>query len=286
MNTKIKLLLIFTLFIAITACKKHDFDQPEIPNPCDANPGLTPNITIFDIQKLYNNGQLDTLKDNVLSFPADSNYVLEATVTSSDEEGNFYRELYIQDSTGAMKILLDNKEIYKDYNQGQIIQIKLTGLNIEKDDYAAIYILGLGGYDGDYGFEIDKIPNDEQDNYIFRKSCPKDENLTVKNLQIGSFYDTEMGKLVKFDNVEFITTDTATTYFDPSNASGHGTNKTIKNCNGNELIVRTSEYATFANDTIPSGKGNITGIICKYGTDYQLYIIKIKDVNMTGQRCN
>ena len=274
-----QILIISLLIISITSCVKKDFDPPVIPNPCDANTGLIPNVTIFDIQKLYNNGQLDTLKDKVYSFPADSNYVLEATVTSSDEEGNFYKEMYIQDETGAMKISIDASSIYNDFNQGQIIQIKLTDLNIEKGDF--IYSLGMGLYDSS---GLGRIPSPLVNNYIFRKSCPQDTNLNPKILQIGSFYDIEIGKLVKFENVEFIASDTGTTYANAEKQKA--LNKTIKDCNGNELIVRTSGYATFASDTIPSGKGSITGILSKYGQDYQLYIVKIKDVKMDSIRCN
>ncbi len=286
MNIKIKLLIVFAIFAGFTACKKHDFDQPEIPDPCDANPGLKPNITIFEIQKLYNTGNLDTLKDDVLSFPPDSNYVLEATVVSSDEQGNFYKELYIQDSTGAMKISIDKSDLFNDFDFGQIVQIKLSGLNIQKDDYSAIYILGKNGSQGTYGFEISRITSLDIDNYIFRKSCAKSENVIPNILTIGSFYDTEVGKFVKFNNVEFIEADTGTTYFNPYNSSGHGTNKTIKNCSGDTLVVRTSEYAVFANDTIPSKNGSISGVLTKYGSTYQLYLNKINDVVMDNNRCN
>jgi len=281
-NTKLLLLLTLLISISLSSCVKKDFDQPEIPNPCNANPGLKPNVTIFEIQKMYNTGLLDTLQGDILSFPTDSNYVLEATIVSSDEYGNFYKELYIQDTTGAMSISIDQSELYNEFNFGQIIQIKLSGLNIQKNSWEAIFTLGKDISNGDVG----RITSTTFNDYIFRKSCPKPENIVPKLLTIGSFYDTEVGKYVKFDNVEFITNDAGTTYFDPNNADGHGTNKLIENCTGNTLIIRTSEYSTFTNDTIPLGNGSISGVLTKYGSDYQLYIIKPDDVIMNNSRCN
>ncbi len=281
-NIKLTIILAIITSFSLLSCVKKDFDQPELPNPCDADPGLSPNINIFEIQKMYNTGKLDTLQGDILAFPKDSNYVLEATVVSSDEYGNFYKELFIQDSTGAMLVSIDQKELYNDFNLGQVIQIKLSDLNIQKDSWEAIFILGKDISNGDVGRISSNFVND----YIFRKSCPKPDNLNPKLLTIGSFYDTEVGKYVKFDNVEFVNKDVGTTYFDPNNSGGHGTNKIIENCNGDTLIVRTSEYATFANDTIPGGNGSIKGVLTKYGQDYQLYIIKPDDIIMTNNRCN
>lgn len=279
MNTKIKLLLtITTLFVlTISSCVKKDFDQPELPNPCDANPGITPNISILDIKLQYNN--FEVLDGGVKIFPVDSNYVLKATVISSDEEGNFYKEIYLQDSTASIKISIDGSPLYTDYNIGQEVYIKLSGLNVEYDASSKMYVIGMGLYNGS---GIGRIPVTLMDQYIFRKSCPK--NFAPIEVTISSLSEAYVGKLIKIKNVQFLTSDTANTYAD---AVGQTTvNHNIIDCQGNQMIVRTSGYANFAGTNLPNGGGSIIGIYGIYNTDKQLYIRKVEEVIMDSTRCN
>jgi len=49
------------------------------------------------------------------------------------------------------------------------------------------------------------------------------------------------------------------------------------------LEVRTSGYANFANDTLPSGYGSVIGIIAQYNTGLQLVIRTPNELNLTGK---
>ena len=76
-NFKFLTAIIFIMTIVATSCVKKEFDEPIIPDPCDADPGLNPNITIEKILELYNLDTFDILLGNVKIFPAEQNYVLE-----------------------------------------------------------------------------------------------------------------------------------------------------------------------------------------------------------------
>ncbi len=285
MKKQINILIIVGIAIGIivSSCVKRDFDTPEVPDPCLQYPAFNSNITILEIQKLYNDGNLNQVLNEVYEFPKDSNFILEATVVSSDKTGNFYKEMFIQDSTGTMKISIDMHDIYGDFDQGQVVLIKLTGLNVDKDTWSAIFTLGMGLYEES---SLGRIPEDSLPKYMFRKSCPRESNLSPKVLEIGKFYDLEVGKLVKFNNVEFSAADSGKTYFDEKDAVvGTEGNRTIQDCTGAQILVRTSKYATFAFDTIPYGNGSLVGILGKYGSDYQLYIVNEKDVDLVNPRC-
>ncbi len=281
MAKRMQKIIIFSLSILIftSSCVKKDFTEPQIPNPCNEDPGLSANVSIFDIQKMFNTGKLDTINETVFTFPNDSSLILKANIISSDEEGNIYKEIYIEDSTGAMKLSVDGTYLYNEFNQGQEVYIKLNGLNIEHDDNAAIFVLGMGLYNNT---TIGRIPVTLLKDYMFRKSCPKE--LTTTTVQIGHIFDIYVGKLVKLQNVQFRDKDLGTTYADPVNQIS--LNKYLKNCTGDSLIVRTSGYANFAGDTIPSGNGTITGIMTKYGNNYQLTIVSKNDVKLDSVRCN
>ena len=48
---------------------------------------------------------------------------------------------------------------------------------------------------------------------------------------------------------------------------------------GQSLIAYNSEYADFQADSLPAGKGNITGILTKYNSTYEIFIRKLSDVS-------
>jgi len=62
-------------------------------------------------------------------------------------------------------------------------------------------------------------------------------------------------------------------------------NRYLMDCDKKQIIVRTSGYASFADDTISDLKGTITGIVTKFSSDYQLIIRDFKEVKLTDERC-
>lgn len=56
--------------------------------------------------------------------------VIKGEVTSSDESGNVYREIYIQDATGAIDFKIGRSSSYDDYKPGQILYINCQGLTL------------------------------------------------------------------------------------------------------------------------------------------------------------
>jgi hypothetical protein len=94
-----------------------------------------------------------------------------------------------------------------------------------------------------------------------------------------------LAKLIEIDNVEFKSTEIGQTWADAVNLAS--VNHTLVECSStNEIIVRTSGYANFAGQQIPSGNGKFIGILGKYGTDYQLYVRTPDELNMKNPLCN
>jgi hypothetical protein len=63
-------------------------------------------------------------------------------------------------------------------------------------------------------------------------------------------------------------------------------NRTLEDCDGDEIIVRSSGYANFAADILPTGRGNFTGVVGQFGSTMQLYIRDIEEVLLNGIRCD
>jgi hypothetical protein len=80
----------------------------------------------------------------------------------------------------------------------------------------------------------------------------------------------------------FSAADGVTTFAEPTFA----TNRFVVDENGNELIVRTSNYADFQSEVLPSGKVDLVGLLSFYATrqsangNWQLYLRDINDVTV------
>lgn len=77
--------------------------------------------------------------------------VIRAEVVSSDESGNVYREMYLQDETGAIDFKIGRSSSYDDYKPGQILYVDCTGFTLGEYGYksgnrygAGLLQLGLG----------------------------------------------------------------------------------------------------------------------------------------------
>jgi hypothetical protein len=91
--------------------------------------------------------------------------------------------------------------------------------------------------------------------------------------------------LIEFDAVQFTDASLGKKYYDPSlNSLGGATNHEITDEFGNKIIVRVSEYATFAGNEIPSLNGKIRGVLTKYNNDFQFMVRTLNDINLTQPR--
>jgi len=73
--------------------------------------------------------------------------------------------------------------------------------------------------------------------------------------------------LVKIDGCKFSPADDG----QPLSNNDFTTDRTVT-FNGASVVVRTSNYATFANETLPLGTGDITGILTRYNNYVQIVI--------------
>ncbi len=113
---------------------------------------LEVNTTIAELKAMY------TKTGNPVLIETDK--IIGGQVISSDQSGNVYRSLYIQDETGAIEIKIGKTGLYNDYKLGQWVYVKCKGLS-------------LGQYGGmtQIGYRVDQpawVPNDSsyETNYI------------------------------------------------------------------------------------------------------------------------
>lgn len=259
-------LFVFGL-LGITACLDHDFDKP--PQPV-AEIGFDPNSSIAELKSKYVSGKFTTITND---------FLIHATVVADDKSGNFYKTIVIQDSTGGIELKLNRTGIYTDFPVGMKIGLKCKGLTI--GDYNGLIQLGLGTYQNGNYTNLSGIEDVLIDNYVFKG--PKNQPIVAKKKTITTLTAQDISTLIQLDNVEFARSDTGTTYADViANVS---VNHTLTDCNKNEILLRTSNFADFAGSVVPSKNGSITAILSKYQSDAQLYIRNLNDVQFTNDPC-
>ncbi len=252
--------------VVFTSCLKKEFDRPPDLNSYD--PQIPVTVSIAE------------LKTWPLNKPITSDYTIYGIVTADDKSGNFYKQIVIEDSTGGITLLLDANSLYNDYPVGRKIYVKCKRL------YLGSYNdLPQLGYTPDYTGAITGIPSTLLNNYIVKASYPNAVtplNLPLSRLAVTDF--SLLNRLVTIDDVEFDSLNVYKKFADPAPSSG--TSRTLKDCNGSTIILRTSGYAKFQPYLTPAGKGSITAIYTSYKGTPQLVIRDTGDIKFYGSRCD
>lgn len=267
------------LVLSTTSCVddgffRSDWDTPSIA--CNAKFGDA-NTTLAEIVALATNeGQFIT-----------EDLIFEGYVSSSDEAGNIYRTIYIQDSpvnpTVGLAISLYKTNTYADYPVGTKLSINAKGLYIAKNGRGAVPTIGSKGTSANY--PAGYIAAADIDNHI-AKSCVngsfvKEEIIPVELASLNEARnDKYINILVKVSGVQFKDADGTLTYAE----TGANTDRTLVSEDNQQAILRNSQYASFASQVLPTGSGDITFIVGKYNTTYQMAIRSTADVNFTNER--
>lgn len=260
--------IFFFLLIALTpACVDLQFDEPPVNGE---KLDVQANTTIADLKARYT-GTPTEIADEL---------IIRGVVVADDLSGNFFRSLIMQDESGGIEVLINMTSAHNLYPQGREVFINCQGLILNNNDG----VIQLGGYlyeengvqeVGDIA-EVRKVLMGGE---IVGEPAP-----TVKTINdLRQLAPRDISTLIKLENVEFTTADAGLSYADP--IGRRSLNRTLVDCNGNEIVVRSSGFSTFVSELTPEGNGEITAIFSVFGTTPQLYIRGLSDVVMNGDRC-
>ena len=261
---------LFAILLLIpSSCVDLEYDQPPAGGE---DPNLPVNITIAELKSRHTLDQYEEITDDA---------TLAGLVVSDDTEGNFFKQLVIQDATGGIEMRIEMSDLHNVYPVGRKVYVKAKGLWL--GDYNGLIQLGAGqGVDNQGDPELLRIPESLVAQYIVPATYGN--ATTPKLLTIDQLSLTDVSTLVRFENVQFVSADAGQTYADA--VLKQTTNREIEDCSKKRLIVRTSGYASFAGDTTPLGAGTLEGILSVFGDVYQLTIRDLGDVDMQNNRCN
>lgn len=255
-NIRLFILSILTsISLLMSSCIKEDFDTPPIN---------IPTIT-FDTTNMISIANLKAMYQGTL-LKIDTNLIIWGKVVANDESGNYYKTMIIQDNTAGLELKLDKSYLYNTYHLGQRIYIKCQDLYL--GEYNKLVQLGYI-----YNNAIGRLPETLIDKHIFLDSLPG-KSIQPKVININTISTSDISRLIKLEKLTF---DLPGQDYASSTAS---TSHTLKDVNGNSIILRTSNYANFIANKTPSESVNITAILSIYNSDYQLTIRDLNDVQI------
>ena len=275
-----KYILAIAAALMLVGCYE-DFDTPAV----DPTVQLTPTHTIAEFKAMFNErgGAFDITDDIIIS----------GKVTTSDETGNFYKNMYIQDATGGIELRIGKSGLYNDYKLGQTLYVKANGLRM--GSYGGMVNLG-GTIPENYDYETSYIEPQAVNDLVIKKG-EKGERVQPLDLSNGQIPVSSYGKWVRFENAEF----EGCTFYDRDGTMGGGdiaidtwANKDYKgessvgkygnaifNVNGTKIHVRSSGYSKFAGEKTPAKgtKCNIEGIMVYYAGGQPAFQISINSLD-------
>ena len=213
-----------------------------------------PPITVLPIGEVYS-------IENILNMESGTVFNEDASVygiiTADEKSGNLYKAAFLQDRASGKAI-----ELYLNATSG-----------VRIGDSVRVYLKDVtyALYNG-----LPQLSNFEPDGHIV--ILANDKPIQPAEATIADILDGKYrGGLIKLKNVMF--TDEGT-FADPT---GYG-NRTLVDPNdlSKSVIVRTSNYANFANDYLPKGPGNLVAIASVYNTTWQLLIRSASELEFEG----
>lgn len=247
--------------LALFACER-DYDAPLLTEPEYTGPAA--NITISEL-RTENAAAADKAPIIITQ-----DQVLKAVITGNDESGNIFKKIYLQDETGAIEMEVDQSSVYNYYPVGQTVYVDLNGLSISV--YGDEQQLGHPeGY-------LFRTPWEDFEKHVSKDGWANPENakpVVIDDIStINAAPDNYKFKLVQFTGVTF--QNGGKGIFAPEDGYGE---ENITDSHGNTIMIRTSNYASFAGNKLPEGKGNVTGILGRFRGTWQLTLRTANDVS-------
>jgi len=284
-----KLLSTVFVFTVLASCVNDDeFSLPNVSIPEVDLSELGSETTFTALYSRYQQALADG--DQIATFEFDAPTYITAYVISSDQAGNFFEELIIQnkvdDSDDAtdprlgLKVEVNVRSLSDTYEFGRKIYIKLNELALGESN--GVLTLGKPA-----GSDIEQIQEFEYLDLIIRD--PEVATITPKVItDIANIEEGDLNTYLQLSNVQMNRFELDLTYAGEPTDEFDGF-RTVESCeNSGTLRLQTSTFADFKSLPLPQGSGTMNGIYSRdFGDDFDVFIINTTaDVAMAGERCD
>ena len=241
------------------------------------------NITTIDAVK----GHFNFNTNDIYTF-RDTNMFFEGYVISSDEGGNFYKKLVLQDKpenpTAGIQILIDDTALSDSFNLGRKVVVKLDGLSLWYNNG----VMQLGRQNRGDVVAISQAILDE---HVIRTTVTA--GIVPLPLKIRDFSDRYKNLFIRLEGLQFnrnLVREEHRFTFSAENFDRFDGERQLESCSdGATTTLSTSTFAKFRSLLLPANSGNIEGVLSRnFYDDY--YIITMnspEDLDFSdGERCD
>ena len=158
--------------------------------------------TIADLKAMYNGKPVKINK----------RCVIKGQVTTSDQVGNLYKSLYIQDETAGIEVKIGKNGLYNEYKLGQWLYVDCTDLTV--GDYNGM--INLGYEDPTNEYETSYLEHAYiVDSHVFKGEYADPVQPVVVS-EADLLKDVNMGRLVTIENLKYDNHIFILAYVDPN----------------------------------------------------------------------
>lgn len=267
MKTRYMFLAIAITSMGLTACMDKDWEAPQFDEPLYGNNSIMKEegdkvITIGELKEKYSS-LINASTDGVKEITDD--WQLQVVVNGNDEGGNLYKQISVQDPTGAIIVGINGSNLYPYMPVGQQLLINLKGLHIggyrKQAQIGALY----------KGSSIGRMDTDVWEQHVrLLKKGEIEAKVDTVDFDENADKFILSGRIVKLSGVTISGEGTQVLAPDDGSValSSNCANRLI---NGkSSLVLRTSSYSKFANRAIPKGKADVYGVCTRYNNTWQI----------------
>lgn len=287
---KLKVLIILVLGFNLTSCVEDD--DYDIPNLTIEDPQIPEDqiITIGAIlgeieQNRESNGDVEI---ETLEYQEGQEKYMEGYVISSDEGGNFFEEIILQDKpenpTAGIRISANVNPIFTKYNFGRKVYVNLQGLTIGEENGVAV----IGTVDGT---RVGQLQEDQLNRQVLRTS--ETAEIVPLPVTISDFSNDLKNLYIQLDNVQFprssIFGESQPLTFASEATDEFDGERVLESCeSGSTTIVSTSTFSDFKGLLLPQQAGSMKGVLSRdFFDDFFIFILNSPDdINFNQERCD
>ena len=269
-------LLLTPVSLLLLSCMDNDWDIPGTDGSEYGNQAVT-ETNLVSIAQLKQKYATVIYNGSYVQFTEPTQ--IKGVVTGNDVQGNIYNQIAIEDGTGSMIICVAQGGMFGQLQVGREIVVELQDLYI--GSYGQQPEIGTPYTNKNGRTYVSRMPRSLWQSHFkmlgMKSASPTEFDKTM--LGNGDYMKENCGRLMTIKGVKFQGANGKKVFAaDKDKDAANSVNRSLQGISSNQLVVRTSTYADFANKTLPQGEVDITGIFTRYNNTWQVLIREESDI--------
>ncbi len=269
-------LLLTPVSLLLLSCMDNDWDIPGTDGSEYGNQAVT-ETNLVSIAQLKQKYATVIYNGSYVQFTEPTQ--IKGVVTGNDVQGNIYNQIAIEDGTGSMIICVAQGGMFGQLQVGREIVVELQDLYI--GSYGQQPEIGTPYTNKNGRTYVSRMPRSLWQSHFkmlgMKSASPTEFDKTM--LGNGDYMKENCGRLMTIKGVKFQGANGKKVFAaDKDKDAANSVNRSLLGISSNQLVVRTSTYADFANKPMPQGEVDITGIFTRYNNTWQVLIREESDI--------